>query len=189
MHEKKNKKYFLNLENSNKTKSSVRKILTRAGVLTGDPKKIKNELELYYSNVYDGQNLCRHANYFLVYKWSHLFSIFSGGEEERLRGYPCVWWMLHVLQTFQKNLIAGERWFNSLTVEFFLAFWPLFRKLVVDSLDYAFEYSKLSNSQKQAVITLIEKKGKDKRLVKNWRPISLRNVDAKLASKTLAKCL
>ena len=45
------------------------------------------------------------------------------------------------------------------------------------------------NKQKQAVITLIEKKGKDKRLVKNWRPISLVNVDAKLASKTLAKRL
>ena len=25
---------------------------------------------------------------FLVYKWSHRCSIFSGGEEERLRGYP-----------------------------------------------------------------------------------------------------
>ena len=62
-------------------------------------------------------------------------------------------------------------------------------KLVVDSLNYAFEYGELSNSQKQAVITLIEKKGKDKRLVKNWRPISLVNVDAKLASKTLAKRL
>ena len=53
---------------------------------------------------------------------------------------------------------------DGLTIEFFLAFWPLFRKLVVDSLNYAFEYSRLSNSQKQAVITLIEKKGKDKRL-------------------------
>ena len=78
---------------------------------------------------------------------------------------------------------------DGLTVEFFLAFWSLLRKLVVDSLNHAFEYSKLSNSQKQAVITLIEKKGKDKRLVKNWRPISLVNVDAKLASKTLAKRL
>ena len=78
---------------------------------------------------------------------------------------------------------------DGLTVEFFLAFWSLFRKLVVDSLNYTFEHSKLSNSQKQAVITLIEKKGKDKRLVKNWRPISLVNVDAKLASKTLAKRL
>ena len=62
-------------------------------------------------------------------------------------------------------------------------------KLVVDSLKYAFEYGELSSSQKQAVITLIVKKGKDKRLVKNWRPISLVKVDAKLASKTLAKRL
>ena len=78
---------------------------------------------------------------------------------------------------------------DGLTDEFFLAFWPLLRKLVVDSLNYAFEYSRLSNSHKQAVITLIEMKGKDKRLVRNWRAISLRNVDAKLASKTLAKRL
>ena len=68
MDEKKNNKCFSNLENSNKKKSSVRKILTRDGVLTRDPKKIKNELEFYYSKLYDGKNLCRHAGYFLVYK-------------------------------------------------------------------------------------------------------------------------
>ena len=38
----------------------------------------------------------------------------------------------------------------------------------------------------ETVITLIEKKGKDKIYLKNWRPISLMNVDAKLASKSLA---
>ena len=36
------------------------------------------------------------------------------------------------------------------------------------------------------MITLIEKKDKDKRYLKNWRPISLINVDAKIASKALA---
>ena len=36
------------------------------------------------------------------------------------------------------------------------------------------------------MITLIEKKSKDKRFLKNWRPISLINVDAKIASKCLA---
>ena len=80
----------------------------------------------------------------------------------------------NVLQTFQKNKSPGN---NGLTPEFYLAFWPLLGKLVVDSLNYAFEYGELSNSQKQAVITLIEKKGKDKRLVKNWRQISPVNVD------------
>ena len=54
---------------------------------------------------------------------------------------------------------------------------------------YTFEYGELSNSQKQAVRTLVEKRGKDKRQIKNWRPISLINVDAKIASKALAKRL
>ena len=36
------------------------------------------------------------------------------------------------------------------------------------------------------MITLIDKNGKDKRYLKNWRPISLINVDAKIAIKALA---
>ena len=44
----------------------------------------------------------------------------------------------------------------------------------------------LTSSRKQAVISLIEKKDKDKRYIKNWRPISLLNVDLKIASKALA---
>ena len=47
----------------------------------------------------------------------------------------------------------------------------------------------LTTSQKQAVITLVEKKGKDKRYIKNWRPISLLNVDAKIISKVMANRL
>ena len=44
----------------------------------------------------------------------------------------------------------------------------------------------LSFSQRQAVIKLDEKKDKDKRLIKNWRPIFLLNVDYKIISKALA---
>ena len=71
----------------------------------------------------------------------------------------------NALQTFQKNKSPGN---DSLTVEFYL----VFGRLLVKILNYAFEYVELSNSQKQAVITLVEKKGKDKRQIKNWRPIS-----------------
>ena len=45
------------------------------------------------------------------------------------------------------------------------------------------------NSQKQAIITLIEKKGKDRRQISNWRPISLINVDTKIGSKAIARRL
>ena len=56
----------------------------------------------------------------------------------------------------------------------------------VEALNYSYDEDKLSSSQKQAVITLIEKKDKDKRYIRNWRPISLLNVDLKIASKALA---
>ena len=43
--------------------------------------------------------------------------------------------------------------------------------------------------QKQAVIKSIEKKGRDKGHIQNWRLISLLNVDVKLISKDLAERL
>ena len=41
----------------------------------------------------------------------------------------------------------------------------------------------------QAIKHLIEKKGKDERLIQNWRPISLLNVYVKIISKALSKHL
>lgn len=60
---------------------------------------------------------------------------------------------------------------------------------MVDSLNYSYDYGELSNSQKEAIITLIEKKDKDKWDLSNWRPISLINVDVKIGSKAIAKRL
>ena len=42
------------------------------------------------------------------------------------------------------------------------------------------EKGQLSISQHRVVIKLIEKKDRDKRYIKNWRPISLLNVDTKI---------
>ena len=39
------------------------------------------------------------------------------------------------------------------------------------------------------MITLLEKKGTDRRFIPNWRPIFLMNVDVKIASKAVAKRL
>ena len=45
----------------------------------------------------------------------------------------------------------------------------------------------MSPSQRQAVIILIAKKDQDRCDLKNWRPISLLNVAAKIASKVIAE--
>ena len=53
-------------------------------------------------------------------------------------------------------------------------------------MNAAFDSGRLSISQRQAIITLIDKKDKDRSLLGNWRPISLLNMDVKLLSKALA---
>ena len=75
---------------------------------------------------------------------------------------------------------------DRLTKEFYVCFSNEISDSLVAALNRSFEVSQLSSSQRQAVIVLIEKKEKDKRLIKNWRPISLINVDSKIASKALA---
>ena len=54
------------------------------------------------------------------------------------------------------------------------------------SIKYANEAGQFSISQQQAVIKLLEKIDKDKRLVKNWHPILLLNVNMKVIFKTIA---
>ena len=71
---------------------------------------------------------------------------------------------------------------DGLSKEFYVCFFDEIITYLLDALNLAFDQGQLSNSQRQAMITLIEKKGKDKRYLKNWRPISLINVDAKIAS-------
>ena len=91
-----------------------------------------------------------------------------------------------VLSTFSNDKTPGN---NGLTIEFYKFFWSEIGTFLVDSLNYAHFHGELSHSQKQAVITLIEKKDKDRRWIKNWRTISLVNVDVKIGSKAIAKRL
>ena len=90
------------------------------------------------------------------------------------------------LSNWQVNKTSGN---DGLSKEFYPAFFDLLCPNLLKCLNYAFEIEELSTSQRQAVIILIEKKGRDKRYIKNWRPISLLNVDAKILSKILASCV
>ena len=89
--------------------------------------------------------------------------------------------MLGSLNSMKNNMSLGN---DGFTEEFYVCFFGDLGSIFVKTLIYSYDEGELSSSQKQAVITLIEKK--DKRYIKNWRPISLLNVDLKIASKALA---
>ena len=59
-----------------------------------------------------------------------------------------------------------------LSKEFYEAFWNELKDPLLKSFYHAKTCKKFSTSQRQAVIKLLEKKDRDKRLIKNWRPTS-----------------
>ena len=78
---------------------------------------------------------------------------------------------------------------DGITKELYIKLWDAVKEPLCASIQQSFIAGELSTSQKQAIIKLIEKKDRDKRFIKNWRPIWLLNVDIKLISKVLASCL
>ena len=87
-----------------------------------------------------------------------------------------------ILKTMSRNKAPGN---DGLPVEFYLAFFELLGPLLTDCINQNYEEGNLTNSQRQAVVSLFEKPSNN-RQIKNWRPISLINVDAKVISKILA---
>ena len=87
------------------------------------------------------------------------------------------------IENFQNNKTPDN---DGIPIEFYGKFWSLISESYVRCANECFERDEMTHSQKQAVITLIEKKGKDRFLLENWRPISLVNVDAKIMSKVIA---
>ena len=85
------------------------------------------------------------------------------------------------LKSMENNKSPGN---DGLSKEFYECFWNEIKNPFLASIHRAFLNQELSSSQKQAVIKMLGKKDKDKRLIKNWRPISLLNADMKIKAKS-----
>ena len=78
---------------------------------------------------------------------------------------------------------------DGFTVEFLNFFWNDIGKLILKSLNEAYDDGELSIVQRQGIITCIPKENCDRSILKNWRPITLLNVIYKIASGSIANRL
>lgn len=74
---------------------------------------------------------------------------------------------------------------DGLPMEFHFKFWDVLGANLVAVLNLCFDSGSLSLSQRRGVISLFFKKG-DRLDPRNWRPITLLNVDYKIASRAIA---
>ena len=91
--------------------------------------------------------------------------------------------LLTALKSMDQGKTPGN---DGLTTEFLLYFFETIGGDLLKCLNACFETDSLTVSQKQAVISLIGKPGKDSCLINSWRPISLLNTDIKVLSKVLS---
>ena len=77
---------------------------------------------------------------------------------------------------------------DGLPTEFYLAFWDDLGDFLILVLNERYRLGVLTYSQRESLLRLLYKKD-DRRLPKNWRPISLLNTDYKLASKAITEHL
>jgi len=176
--------YFLRLLSRNKTKTTMNKLITDGGeVITNQSEILKKQAE-YYERLYSDKSVLSDEE---IYDYLRDVKIQSLSDTQRLMcngslSYDeCEQSLLHM----KKGKSPGN---DGLSVEFYQTFWKHIGELMVDSINKSYEMGQLTASQCQAVIVLLDK-GKDRTLLKNWRPISLLNVDYKIASKAVAERL
>ena len=171
------------MEKTRHGKSAVRRIYDSTGKIIVNPKSIINELRDSYQNLYSNHNSEEGEEFASDFLENPNIPTLSDNSKMTCEGLLTCAECFEPLKKVPNSKSPGN---DGLTAEFYKTSWNLLGQQLTDSLNYSFEHGELSNSQKQAIIKLIDKKDRDRRYIKNWRPISLLNVDMKVASKALA---
>ena len=177
-------KYFFSLEKSNGIRKHMRKLKKHDGSTTTNQDDITNLQREFYKSLYSSHppdnSLLNEFKPFTTTKK------LDNSDREKCEGLITEEECKIVINSTAKNKSPGN---DGLPIEFYVHFWNEIKKILIDSFNYSYEKKELSSSQKQAIITLLNKQGKDRTLLSNWRPISLLNVDYKIVSKDIANCL
>jgi len=178
----KNSKLFLQLEQQSQSAKHIKCLITENGMID-NPVQILEEEKRFYSELYT--------------KPTDRTETFADNPFLNNASLPVVSPALacscdmditleeckKALDQMPNNKSPGS---DGFTVEFYTFFWEDIKDLVYNSFIYAFSIGVMSIEQRRGVISLIPKKDKDSRLLKNWRPISLLNIDYKILTKVLA---
>lgn len=175
---KKNSKFFASLEK----KRAESKIISRLNVngnMVTEPKQVLREQTQYYENLYkEKQQTDTNFNFFD----EHVPKL-NANAKVKCDGLISENECEKALKEMKNQKSPGS---DGLTTEFYKVFLSDIKALFVKAINYSYQTGHLSELQKQSIITLLPKSGKDTSFLQNWRPISLLNVDYKIAAKVIA---
>ena len=179
----KNTAFFLNLEKSRQTRKNLNKVIVNNKTITNIHEILKEEV-LFYETLYSSENLGTNDinNYILQSKNR---TKLNESEANSCEGIFTIEECEQAVKQLKQNKSPG---LDGISAEFYQTFWPIISQTLVEAFNEGYVKQELSYSQRTSLLSLIYKKG-DPTNLENWRPISLLNVDYKIAAKTLANRL
>ena len=174
-----NSRYFFNIEKRNSYKKSINKLKLSNSTITEDQSEILNEMRVFYQNLYAKQALIDGSEFLNNLDPPPEIPL---DKENELKAELDIDEIHKAIKMMQPNKSPGE---DGLPIEFYRIFWQDIKAFLFDSYKYSLEHNNLSITQKRGVISLLPKKN-DLLLLKNWRPLTLLNVDYKILAKIIA---
>ena len=176
-------KYFFNLEKKNYNKKTITALHGEDGTTIKNERQILDSIEKYYSELYKTVNNLEQKD-FDSFMEPLTISKLTIEDREEMEGPLTLEECRRALGTFEGDKTPGE---DGFTVEFYKTFFDLIGQDLVASFNAAYEVNELSTSQRRGIVTLIPKEDGSLLELQNWRPITLLNVDCKIATKAIAK--
>ena len=177
----KNTKYFASLEKKRAEQKIIKQLKINNNIETNGS-ILLGHIKEYYQHLYSKQNDFEDdtgSDFFINNNNPHLVDEDRAKYGDILIEHECA----NALKEMNNNKSPGS---DGITTEFYKIFWPNIKTYLVESLNYSYQTESLSELQTQSIISLLPKKDKDVLDINNWRPVSLLNVDYKIATKTIA---
>ena len=177
----KSTKYFLGLEQSKQTNSTINKLKINNNKVYKDNEILEGAAK-FYEDLYSKKDIkMEDINNYLentlgVKKLDEKSKIICDQDIELEE-------ITDAVMSLKNNKSPG---YDGLTSEFYQTFWPKINNLFMEMLEETYTIGELPDSMKKSILALIFKKG-DNYLLKNYRPISLSNYDYKILAFALAK--
>ena len=172
-------RYFFRLEKKRGSENWIPAMKNPDGSIASGIVQICDSWVSFYSNLFTACDTDPAVQAALL---NQLTSSLSPAQADSCEGFISVSEALVALSGMAKSKSPGS---DGLPAEFYLAFWEVLGSDLVEVFNASLDYGSLPFSQRGALIMLIFKKG-DWLDHKNWRPISLLNVDYKLCARVLA---
>ena len=174
----KSNKFFMNLNKSKQNQRGINEIRD-GGVVYRGQEKVSECITEFYRKLYSKENLAVQPENDNFYENCPKLS----NEQMQKLDSELNLNELKVALFSTKESSPGP---DGIPYSIYKRYWSFIGPIILEAWKYSVEMGSIPRSHRESVITLLPKEGKDVKEIKNWRPITLSNCDAKIITKALS---